>query len=171
MKEQIIEAVQGLVTYEVELCDRNGNVLDKSVSSNLTPLEGRNFILNVMAGKVPPPTALYIGLYEGDYTPIDGISSAQLVTDATECTTYDEARRVEFVTQNSTNGTLNNVLSVAEFSFSNPKLIFGGFISTSSAKGSSVGNLLSITRFTSPKQCDADTVLRVSAGFTLISVS
>ena len=57
----------------------------------------------------------------------------------------------------------------AEFTSNADKTIYGGFMSSASAKGATSGVLSSIVRFSSPKTFSIDTVLRVSAGLTLVS--
>jgi hypothetical protein len=149
---------------------RDGVVIDSEVVHNLLPIEGIDHILGVTFKSVAPVATWYIGLFEGNYTPTSTDVAATFPALATECTTYDEATRREWVEGTITTGAVNNSASRAEFTSNANKTIYGGFVASASAKSSTGGVLMSVVRFSSPKQFDVGTVLRVSAGFTLTSV-
>lgn len=108
-------------------------------------------------------------LYEGDYTPVAGDTAATFPAAATEFTAYDGTTRKTFVPGAVVGTNVDNHDNKAEFTFTPAKVVYGGFISSSSARGSTSGVLLSAVRFGSPKSVDAGGVLRVTAGFTLAS--
>jgi hypothetical protein len=112
----------------------------------------------------------YIGLYEGNYTPVSTDVMSTFPTLSTECSAYDEATRQLFQGGSISAGTVNNFLAKAEFTSNANKTIYGGFISSVSSKGATSGVLLSAVKFASPKTFSAGDVLRATAGFTLASV-
>lgn len=169
--ESIKETLLTGVTYKFEFF-RNG-VLDESMTEvvhNLTPIEGLNYMLaSAIKGSTSPLTAWYIAPYEGNYTPQTTDTAANIVANATECTTYAESTRVVFTPGAIASGAMDNTASLATFTFNATKTIYGGFMTSSATKSSTTGVLISAVRFTSPKSVDATTVLKVTAGFQMAS--
>jgi hypothetical protein len=155
--------------YLIEVV-KDGIVIDSEVAHNLLPTEGINHLLNVAMKSGSANATWYIGLFEGNYTPLASDTAATFPTLATETTTYDEAARVEWVEGAIVSGALNNSASRAEFTSNALKTVYGGFMTSAPAKGALNGVLLSVVRFSSPKTFEAGSVLRVTAGFTLTSV-
>lgn len=158
----------GGFTFTLELI-KNGVVIDTEVVHNLLPTEGINHMLSTEYKGGAQVTTWYLGLFEGDYTPTIADVASTFPALATECTTYDETTRVAWVEGSVAGGTLNNSASKAEFTSNANKTLYGGFLTSASAKSSTSGVLSSIVRFSSPKTFDIDTVLRVTAGVTLAS--
>jgi hypothetical protein len=155
--------------YLVEVI-RDGVVIESEVVHNLLPVEGINYLLSAgLKGGSQIPT-WYIGLFEGNYAPVSGDTAATFPGLATECTTYAEAARVEWNEGSVVSGTVNNSANRAEFTSNALRTIYGGFIASAPAKGATSGTLLSVVRFSSPKTFEPDSVLRVTAGFTMTSV-
>lgn len=148
---------------------KRGVIVDRDVIRNLWPTEGVNHMLNGEFKGGPQATTWYLSLFEGNYTPTIADVAATFPTLAIECTTYAEATRPAWVSGAVAAGSVNNSASKAEFTSNANKTIYGGFLSSAAAKGATSGTLASIVRFTSPRAFDIDTVLRVSAGLTLVS--
>lgn len=163
------EHLKGGFTYLVEVIDRHGNVVDAEFVKNLMPAEGISHVLNTILKGGAQNTSWFIGLYEGNYNPVGSETAATFPTAATECAAYSETTRVQFVPGAIAGGSVDNAANRAEFTLSATKTIYGGFISSASAKGSTSGTLLSVVRFGSPKSLDSGSVLRVTAGFTMAS--
>lgn len=148
---------------------KRGVIVDREVIRNLWPTEGVNHMLNAEFKGGPQVTTWYLALFEGNYTPTIADLASTFPALATECTTYAETTRRAWVSGTVIAGSLNNTASRAEFTSTADRTIYGGFMSSASAKGSVSGVLASIVRFSSPRAFSVDTVLRVSAGMTLIS--
>lgn len=155
--------------YTVEVV-KDGIVQSTEVVHNLLPVEGINAILSAALKGGTQVTTWYIGLFEGNYTPLTTDTAATFPGAATETTTYAEATRVEWAEGNIVTGALDNAATRAEFTSNALKTIYGGFISSAPAKGATSGTLLSVVRFSSPKTFEAGSVLRVTAGFSMTSV-
>lgn len=149
---------------------RDGRLFGGETVRNLMPTEGVNHVLNVLLKSGAQVGSWYIGINEGNYTPVLTDTAATYPTSATECTTYVEGARVGFVPGTVSGGSVNNSLSRAEFTSNANKTIYGGFITSASAKGATSGVLLSAVKFASPKTFNSGDILRVTAGFTLASV-
>lgn len=157
--------------YLIETIDRHGVVVDRVKTYNLVPIEGLNYIINTALKAATQQPAFYIGLYEGVYSPVPGDTMATFPASATELVAYAETTRRVLTLGDVAAGQADNSLARAEFTGNtNGKLAQGGFISSSPTKGSGSGVLVSAVRFPSPRPLDAGAMLRVTAGFTLVSI-
>lgn len=156
--------------YTVEIVNkRTGAVREREFVKNLMPMEGITHMQNVLLKGGAQVSSWFIGLYSGAYTPVTGDTMTTFPTSATEFTNYVGATRKAFVSGTPAAGAVDNTASKAEFEFGEDATVYGGFISSSSAKGSGSGVLLSAVRFGSPKPLSTDEVLRVTAGFITAS--
>jgi hypothetical protein len=159
----------GGLEYSLELIDPRGRVICRERALNLVPIEGLNHMLNVALKGVTPITTWYIGLFEGNATPTPTITAATLPGLLTECTTYTPGTRVEFVDGNVANGNTDNAASLAEFTSTADKQIYGAFLSGASTKGATSSVILSAVRFPSPKPFSTGSILRVLASPSIAS--
>ena len=136
---------------------------------NLIPLEGLNYLLSSEFKGTAVPATWYVSLFEGNYTPVTGDTAAAFPASATETITYNETTRGAFVPGTVTGGTLDNSASPAQFTFNAAKTVYGGFITSASAKSAVTGTLMSVVRFASPKSPAIGDVLKITAGFTFVS--
>lgn len=162
------DAKAGFV-YTVEHI-RDGVVLSREQVHNLVPTAGLNHMVDVTLKNGTQYPGWYIAPYEGNYTPVAGVTMTTLPSDATETTAYSEATRVAFVPGTIANGAVDNLASKAEFTFTAAKTIYGGFVASSSAKSSTTGLAISVVKFTSPKVMDVGDVLRITSGLTLSNI-
>lgn len=165
--DQPINAHAG-VNYTIEVI-RGGAVVDSETVHNLMPEEGRNHAVSVITKGATQVPTWYIGLFEGNYVPVDSDKASTFPSNATECTAYLPATRVEFVEGAVAAGVVENTASRAEFTATAAKTIYGAFLVSAQAKGAITGVLMSAARFTAPKVLQIDDVLRVTASFSLTS--
>lgn len=164
--EQSIANAKGVYSFEQV---RDGVVIDSWTVDNIVPLEGRNYILNTAFVSGTPSTSWYVGLFQGNYTPIDGDSAASFVATATECTSYTETTRQACTFASSTAAALTNAASLASFTFNATVTVYGSFISSASAKSSVVGVLGSAAKFPTAKSMTSGDILRVTYALSLTS--
>lgn len=153
--------------WTFEHMNKDGAVTE--VQHNLMPLEGLNHWIDVLLGKAQPQPQWYIGLFSGDYQPVPGAVAQTFPVQATEFTGYAGNTRLPFVCSASSGGEANNHASVAEFTFTAPSTIYGGFLSSASGKGATSGVLLSAVRFAVPKPKEPTDILRVKVALGLES--
>jgi len=149
---------------------RDGKVLHSQVSYNLVPVEGLVDILSVCFKSGTPKANWFIGLFEGNYTPVAGVTAATIAANATECTAYDEATREAWVSGSIANEAVSNVASPAEFTMNATKTVYGGFLISNSTKGGTLGVLMSVVRFSTARPVVNGDVLRITSGLTVVSV-
>lgn len=157
-------------TYDVEYL-LGERVVNKFRAYNLVPIQGLDYMIETALKGGVAFTSFYIGLYEGDYTPLPADTMATFPGAATELTAYTSATRPALTLGDVASGTVDNSLAKAEFTGTiNGKQAMGGFISTSPVKGSTTGLLMSAVRFPSPQPLNAGGLLRITAGFSLVSI-
>ncbi len=155
-------------TYLIEVV-KDGVVVDSEVVDNIVPTEGLNHVLNTVFKGGAQISSWYLGVFKGNYTPVPGDTAATLPGAAVESADYTGTNRPAFVPGSVAGGAVSNSATVAEFSFSVPAVIYGGFMTSAQARGATTGVLMSVVKFASAKSVDAGALLRVTAGITLTS--
>lgn len=168
-QDSVGASAAGGYTYEVEHI-RAGQVIGRETIHNLMPTEGLNHVAGVVAKGVTQVPTWYIGLFEGNYSPVAGDTAATFPAAATECAAYTPATRVEFNEGSVASGGVDNTANRAEFAFTANKTVYGAFMASGQAKGAVTGTLLSAARFSSPKTVQVDDILRITASLTFITV-
>jgi hypothetical protein len=130
---------------------RNGVIIDEWEDSNLVTNEGLDHALNVIFNGATQVATWYCGVFEGNYTPVAGVTAATITSAATECTAYDESTRVAFTEATSSAQSTTNSASRATFTFNATKTIYGAFLISASAKSATTGTLFSAARFGTSK--------------------
>lgn len=129
---------------------------------NLIVDEGKNHILNVYFAGVSQINPWYVGLFEGNYTPVAGDTGATFPTVSTECTAYDEVSRPEFEEATSTAKSITNDANRAIFTFNATKTLYGGFLISQASKGANGGFLFAAKQFAAPRAVIATDILQVA---------
>lgn len=143
---------RGGLRYQVRHLDADGRELSHPMwGSNLVPTEGLNHMLDVtLHGAAQIPT-WYLALFEGNYTPNFDVTAATFSQLATECTTYQGTSRLEYKEVAAVAGATSNAASLAVFTSTADRTIYGAALLSASGKGSSVGKILSCFRFPEPR--------------------
>lgn len=149
---------------------RAGQVIDEWEDHNLVVNEGLNSILDIMfRGSTQIPT-WYVGVFEGNYTPLSTVTAATITAASTECTAYASATRPEYVEAAAAAQVTTNAASRASFVFNATKTIYGAFLVSNSTKSSTAGTLFSAARFASAKNVENLDELLLTYTFTASSV-
>jgi len=148
---------------------RNGKLIGRDIASNIVTTEGLNHILSTVVAGGSAVSPWYIALFEGNYTPVAGLTAATFTAAATECTAYDEAARVAYVEGTPSGGVIDNAASRAVFTMNATKTIYGGALLSVSTKSSTSGTLLAAARFSSSRAVVDDDELSVRYSLTLTS--
>lgn len=158
------------VTYLIEHL-RAGEVLSAEVVENLMPAEGRNHMLGVTFKGVAPSANWYLGVFENNSYPADDLKASTVVATLGESVAYTPNTRPAFTPGVVAAGAVDNTAARAEFTFTESKRIYGGFMASSPTRGSGTGVLISAARFAAAKDVTAGDTLRVTAAFELVSAS
>lgn len=166
MTQEVLKA--GWV-YDVESW-QDGKLIHAQRAHNLIPIEGINSMLSTWLKQGSQPTNFYVGLFEGNYTPVPEDTAAGFPSAASELTAYSASNRVALTLGSVSGGAVDNLSNPAEFTgTTNGKQAMGGFITTSPTKGSTTGVLCSAVKFASPQPLGSGVKLVVKASFQIVS--
>ena len=155
----------------IEGLERRGDSVVLSVEdvSNLIPTEGLNYMLGTALIGVAQLASWFIALFEGNYTPVAGVTAATFVAAATESTAYNEATRVAWTPGAITAGSVSNTASKAVFTMNATKSIYGIAQTSVSAKSAVTGVLMSVALFAAVKNVVNTDVLNVTSTLSATS--
>jgi hypothetical protein len=143
-----------------------------SEAPNRIPQSGIDYFANLaLMGQLAPISSWFVGMYENNYVPDSNTSAADLPGNAGETVAYSQPARPEWQKNYDGVGVVSNLAARAEFSFTQSKVLYGGFLVSSPTKGSNSGTLLSIARFPSPRQIDAGYTGQLGVAITLVSTN
>lgn len=166
MQARNSDAVRFGFVFHFELLEE-GRLVSEWYEHNLVPLAGLNYMAQAMFGDTSPIGTFYVGLFENNYLPVASALASDLPSSIGEFVGYSETARPLWSRVN-TNGLISNAANRALFTSTQNKRIYGGFLVSSAEKGGNTGMLLSVARFSSPKDVEAGQVLRVRAELSLI---
>lgn len=149
---------------------RDGKIIDEFEDHNLVVNEGLNHMLNVEFNGLTQVTTWYVGIFEGNYTPVAGVTAATIASASTESTAYTSASRPEYVEATATAQSITNSASRASFVFNATKTIYGAFLVSSNVKSGTTGTLFSAARFAASKAVESGDELLLTYTFSAASV-
>ena len=148
---------------------RDGRVIDEWEDNNLVVNEGLNALLDIMFHGSTQITTWYLGLFEGNYTPVAGVTAATITSASTECTAYASATRPAYDEAAAASQAITNSASRASFVFNATKTIYGAFLVSSSTKSGTSGTLFSAARFGTAKSVVSSDELLLTYTFSAAS--
>ena len=158
--------VMGVFDVEIR---RGGKLIARDISSNIVSTEGLNHLLSVGLAGGSQVGTWYVAPFEGNYTPVAGLTAATFTAAATECTAYDEATRVAYVEAAPSGGVITNSASRAVFTINASKTLYGAALVSASAKSSTSGTLLAAARFSSSRAVVDNDEVAIAYTLTLTS--
>lgn len=135
------------------------------------PIEARNHIMDVVLRNGTKVPTWYVMLYEGNYTPQDSDTAANIGSRATEITAYSEATRPELVENAPVNGEINNAGALAQVTMTATKTIRGLAIVSSGGKGTGTGILLAIQKLATPVTYNAGDIVKVPITISALNIA
>ena len=129
--------------------------------------QGLNHLLDVGLHGTTPVSPWYVGIYEGNYTPLATDTAATFPASATECTAYTEATRQEYVEAVAAAQVTTNAASRATFTFNATKTIYGAFLTSVSTKSATTGTLLAADKAATAKAVTSGDQLLITYAITL----
>jgi len=125
--------------------------LGEQCDHNLVVNEGLNALLDIMFHADTQITTWYVGIFEGNYTPVATDTAANIASNSTESTAYDEASRQEYNEAAASGQSITNSANKATFTINATKTIYGAFLISNSTKGGTSGTLFSASRFSASR--------------------
>lgn len=158
--------IGGVFTYEHR---RDGEIVSVERCRNIITNQGLNHALDVILHGTTAVSPWYVGVFEGNYTPVAGDTAATFPANATESTAYDEATRQEYVEAAASSQSTTNSASKATFTFNATKTIYGAFMSSVSTKSSTAGTLLAANKAGTAKSVVDDDQLLITYTLSMTS--
>jgi hypothetical protein len=148
---------------------RNGRVIDHFEDHNLVVNEGLNALNDIMFHGSTQITTWYLGVFEGNYTPVSTVTAATITSASTECTAYASATRPTYDEAASASQVTTNAANRASFVFNATKTIYGAFMVSNSTKSGTTGTLFAASRFSSSKAVESGDEMLLTYAFTAAS--
>ncbi|MCP4210873.1 MAG: hypothetical protein GY764_05280 [Halieaceae bacterium] len=151
--------IGGVFTHDVR---RDGVLLGEQSDGNIVVNEGLDHILDVAFHGITATPTWYIGIFEGNYTPIATVTAATITAASTESTAYDETYRVEWVEAAAASQSITNSASKATFTMNDTKTIYGAFLISDRDKSDTAGVLAAASAFSASRSLVATDELLVT---------
>jgi hypothetical protein len=149
------------LTFVGRVIDADGNVLQSGMDVNLNPQVGVDYVAGLFMGTQAVISPWYVGVYEGDYTPVKAAKAADLPSVIVESTAYSQTSRPTWDKTYDGVSLITSIDNRASFTFTTAKRLYGCFVVSESAKGGNSGILLSIARFATPYDVPAGSTLEL----------
>lgn len=144
---------------------RAGEIIDEFDCPNLCVDEGLNSLLNIQFDGATQITTWYMGLFEGNYTPVAGDVGTTIAASATETIALTNTVRPTWTPAAAAAKAITNAASRATFTFNAAKTIYGGFLISNNTLNGSTGKLFAASRFTSAKLVDVNDQILLTYAF------
>ena len=135
------------------------------------PKESRDHILDVVLHNGVKTTEWYVALFEGNYTPQDSDTAANIGGRATEITSYAESTRPALTFNPPANGEINNAGGLAQVTMTATKTIRALGIVSSAAKGSTSGKLLAFQKLAVPVTYNNGDIVKVPVTLSALNLA
>lgn len=139
--------VGGSFFHEVR---RDGDLIDSGMwDHNLVVDEGLNHLLNVVLNNNTQTATWYVGLYKTAIAPAATWTAANIHSNATKASEFDETTLPEYVEASSTAKSITNSASKATFTINATVTINGAYLKSNSVKtvGDTTGILFAASQF------------------------
>lgn len=144
--------------FEVEHW-RDGELLSRVVEPNIVVNQGLNHILDVTLHAATQIPTWYVGIFEGNYTPVATDTAANIATNSTESSAYAESVRQTYQVAAASSQSSTNSANKAVFTCNATKVMYGAFLVSSSTKGGTSGTLLCASKFSASRSVvNGDTI-------------
>lgn len=145
------------------------DTLDVEEIDNLVVNQGLNHILGVEFNGQTQITNWFLGLFQGNYSPVASDTAATLPGNATECSSFTSPTRPAWQEAAPSGQSITNSANPAIFTFNAPVTVYGAFLTSSSTIGGTSGTLFAAAQFASPKAVANADQLLVSYTFNAAS--
>lgn len=135
---------------------------------NLIPREGLDHLTGLLLGTAPLISNWHSGLFENNYIPSENSRAEDILSSLRECQTYTGERPL-WTPDIGGDGVIDNAVNRCVYEFTEDKRLYGGFMVSASAKGSGLGVMLSVARFSSPVDVTAGSTLRLRVATIMVS--
>lgn len=141
---------------------RDGVSIDKFPFDNIIVNEGLTHAVETELGNGVQVPTWYVGIFKGNYTPLNTDTAANIASNSTEATEYGETNRVTYVPAAAAAQSITNAASVATFTINATVSIYGAFLVSTNGKSGTGGVLFSAARFPAQRDLIDTDVLQIT---------
>lgn len=167
-RKTIKHKVIGWGQYEGEIW-RRGKCIHAWKDRNLVVNQGLNDILNCYLNNGAQQPTWFLGVFQGNYFPLNTNTAANIAAASTECSGYDSATRPQWQPAAPSGQSITNSANRAAFNFNATNTIFGAFLISNNVIGGSTGVLFSGAQFGASKGVVDGDQLLLTYNFTAAS--
>lgn len=150
IKKTIKEQIIGRGTYFGSI-RRNGEIIDEFEYDNTVVNQGLNDNLNCYLGAGSQTTSWFMGIFQGNYTPVPTDTAATIAGNSTECSSYTNATRPQWQSAAASGQSITNAANRATFTFNASVTVYGAFLISNNTIAGTSGTLFSASLFGAPK--------------------
>lgn len=155
--------------FDPDLGFKCWKTLSEEDVDNLVVDQGLNHILGVELGGVTQITQWYLGLFQGNYTPVSGDTAATIAGNSTECSSFTSSTRPLWQPAAASGKSITNSANPAVFTFNASVTIYGAFLDSLATIGGTSGTLFAAAQFASSKPVASSDQLLVTYTFNAAS--
>lgn len=126
-------------------------LIDEWDVENIVVNEGLNHLLNTEFNAGTPVTSWFIGIFQGNYTPVATDTAANIAANSTECSSYTSPTRPAWTPAAAASQSITNSGSPATFTFNASQSVYGAFLISNSTIAGTTGTLFSAAQFGAAK--------------------
>lgn len=130
---------------------RKGEVIDEFDVHNLVVNQGLNDNLNTYFNAGAQITSWYMGIFQGNYTPVASDTASSIASNSTECSSYTSSTRPAWSPAVPSGQSITNSASRATFTFNASVTVYGGFLISNNTIGGTAGVLFAGAQFGAAK--------------------
>lgn len=149
---------------------REGELIDEWSFDNLVVNQGLNSNLSVYFNSGTPITTWFLGIFQGNYTPVATDTAATIASNSTECSAYSGGSRPTWTPAAPSSQSITNSASPATFTFTGSATIYGAFLISSSTINGTAGTLFAAAQFGASKAVVSSDQLLLTYSFSASSV-
>lgn len=120
-------------------------------SKNLVVNQALNDVLNCYLNAGSQTTAWFLGLFQGNYTPVATDTAATIAGNSTECSSYSSATRPAWTQAAPSGQQITNAANRATFTFTAGVTIYGAMLISNNVIGGTSGVLFAAAQFGASK--------------------
>jgi hypothetical protein len=130
---------------------RKGKLIDEFDVKNLVVNQGLNDVLNTYLNGGGQITSWFMGLFQGNYTPVATDTASSIAGNSTECSSYSSSTRPQWSPAAPSGQSISNSANRATYTFTGSVTIYGAFLISSNVIGGTAGTLFAAAQFGSSK--------------------
>jgi hypothetical protein len=161
------------VRYGTYLKNADGELIQiGELEWNTWTQEFIDHVAGMIRGSGPEPISnWYMFLFENNFHPTKAVKASDLPGVVGECTAYEQTQRPAWAHAYDDTSVIDNMASLASFKMTADKRIYGAGIISSNVKGGNTGMVMSIARFSTPRDLKAGDDFALGGVMTMIPTS